>query len=74
MSEKLLKTRIVHKHDIEERWNEKDTFIPKQGEIIVYDRDEQYSYERMKVGDGITSISELPFVTRLSQLELDNAI
>lgn len=74
MSERLLKIRIVHKHDIEERWNEKGIFIPKQGEIIVYDRDEQYSYERMKIGDGITSISELPFVTHLSQSELDNAI
>lgn len=74
MSEKLLKTRIIHKHDTEERWNNKGNFIPKQGEIIVYDRDEQYSYERMKIGDGITSISELPFVTHLSQSELDNAI
>ena len=74
MSEKLLKTRIIHKHDTEKRWNNKGSFIPKQGEIIVYDRDEQYSYERMKIGDGITSISELPFVTHLSQSELDNAI
>lgn len=61
MAEKILNTRIVHKHDIESNWGSTD-FIPKQGEIIVYDADETYNYERLKIGDGITSVSSLPFV------------
>ena len=39
MAEKNIKTRIIHKHDTEENWNKATNFIPKQGEIIVYDID-----------------------------------
>lgn len=60
--EKQIKSRIIHKHDIEANWNRAETFIPKQGEIIVYDIDENYTYERMKIGDGKTTIINLPFV------------
>ena len=52
MDEKIIKTRIVHKHDTEANWNEVTDFIPKLGEIIVYDVDDEYSYERIKIGDG----------------------
>ena len=39
MSEKTLNNiRIVHKHDIEANWLKAENFIPKQGEIIIYDR------------------------------------
>lgn len=61
MNEKILSTRIIHKHDIEANWND-SSFIPKLGEIIVYDIDENYTYERIKVGDGQTDINSLPFV------------
>ena len=41
MLEANLKTRIVHKHDLEVNWikagNAANPFIPKQAEIIVYD-------------------------------------
>lgn len=62
MSEKTLKTRIVHKHDTQENWIKAENFIPKQGEIIVYDRDDTYTYERFKIGDGETNVNDLPFV------------
>ena len=65
MSEKNIKTRIVHKHDTEENWNKAINFIPKQGEIIVYDVDTTYTYERMKIGDGITNVNDLPFFKQL---------
>ena len=61
MSEKNIKARIVHKHDIEANWL-KSSFIPKQGEMIVYDVDSTYSYERVKIGDGVTNVSSLPFI------------
>ena len=60
-------SRIIHKHDIEANWNtaaEKSNLIPKQGEIIVYDRDENYDYERIKIGDGITNVTNLPFIDK----------
>jgi hypothetical protein len=59
--EKQLVGRIIHKHDIEENWNKATGFIPKQGEIIVYDIDDNYNYERFKIGDGNTTVINLPF-------------
>lgn len=29
-------------------------YVPKQGEIIIYDTDETYNYFRFKTGDGLT--------------------
>lgn len=61
MAEKKLNTRIIHKHDTEANWNKATNFIPKQGEIIVYDKDDSYNYERMKIGDGVTAVTNLDF-------------
>lgn len=61
MAEKTLKTRIIHKHDIESNWSKATGFVPKQGELIVYDKDSNYDYERVKVGDGATNVNDLPF-------------
>ena len=61
MAEKTIKTRIIHKHDTEENWNKAINFIPKQGEIIVYDVDATHAYERFKIGDGVTNVNSLPF-------------
>ena len=62
MNEKMFNTRIINKHDIEANWNKAVNFIPIQGEIIVYDIDEIYNYERVKIGDGIRKVNDLPFV------------
>ena len=61
MTEKHLNTRIIHKHDTEANWNKAVNFIPKQGELIVYDIDENYDYERIKIGDGVNNIGKLSF-------------
>lgn len=64
MSEKnTLRTRLVNKHDIEANWLKATNFTPLQGELIVYDVDENYNYERIKMGDGVTNVNELPFVS-----------
>ena len=60
--EKNMNTRIQHKHDIEANWNKAINFIPKKGELIVYDPDENYNYSRVKIGDGISTANELPFI------------
>lgn len=61
MPTSTIKTRILHKHDIEANWLLKEDFIPLDGELIIYDIDENHSYPRTKIGDGKTKISDLPF-------------
>lgn len=62
-NEKIFQSRIQLKHDIEENWSKATNFIPKVGEIIIYDIDENNSIARFKIGDGITNINSLPFVS-----------
>lgn len=54
-------TRVQHKHDTEQKWNSASSFVPLNGEIVFYDADDTYPFARMKVGDGVSSIAELPF-------------
>lgn len=61
MAEKNINSRIQHKHDIEANWNKALNFIPKIAEIIVYDIDELHDKIRIKIGDGVTNVKELPF-------------
>lgn len=61
MAEKTFNSRIVHKHDTEANWLKATSFTPKQGEIIIYDVDASYSYERIKIGDGTRNVNDLPF-------------
>jgi hypothetical protein len=62
MTEKRLNTRIVHKHETEANWILAVNFTPMQGEIIIYDIDENYDYERLKIGDGVKNVNALPFI------------
>lgn len=70
MAEKNLKARIVHKHDVEVNWLLATNFIPKQGEVIVYDIDNTHSYERFKIGDGEQNVNDLPFANDALRAEL----
>ena len=69
---KKLSTRIINKHATAAVWNDTN-FIPLQGELIIYDIDDSYNYERFKIGDGKTIVSSLPFVT-YSRPEIDQAV
>jgi hypothetical protein len=60
-TEKTLKTRVVLKHDTEANWNKATTFIPKKGEVIIYDPDNAHTYSRQKIGDGVKTVVALPF-------------
>lgn len=53
--------RLILKHDIESNWKRAETFVPKQGEIIIYDIDENNNCERFKIGDGVTVVGDLSF-------------
>lgn len=60
---KTFNTRIQHKHDTEANWLKAANFIPLKGELIVYDADENYNHERIKMGNGVTNVNELPFIS-----------
>lgn len=60
-----IKSRIQLKNDTEENWNKAVNFIPRKGELIIYNtessNDNARPFPRLKVGDGITSVVNLPF-------------
>ena len=62
MATKNLKTRIQNKHDTEANWAKATTFKPLAGELIIYDKDSNNAKPRFKVGDGTTTVTNLPFV------------
>ena len=70
MATKSLKTRIQNKHDTEANWAKATTFKPLAGELIIYDKDSNNAKPRFKVGDGITTVTSLPFVA----IDYDNRI
>lgn len=61
MAEKRLYGRAVQKHDTQSNWDQTTNFVPMAGELIIYDIDENYNYERFKIGDGKTDVKSLPF-------------
>lgn len=56
------KLRIKQKHDTEVNWLKATTFVPLDGELIIYDVDDTHSTPRFKVGDGIQVVGDLPFL------------
>lgn len=52
--------RVIQKHGTETDWVNSE-LVPYNGELIVYDPDDSYSYSRFKVGDGVHNVTELPF-------------
>lgn len=69
MAEQIQKARMQQKRDITTNWQMAPNFVPKPGEIIVYGDKEKDKYldpttpSRIKVGDGITPVGELPGIS-----------
>lgn len=67
---KKIKARISQLHGTTEYWNNKIGFIPKQGEIIIYDdyksetdQDDNIIYiPGIKIGTGNAYVQDLPFI------------
>ena len=66
MAEKQFNTRIINKHDTAANWAKATNFIPKKSELIVYDADTANTQPRLKIGDGTTTVINLPFVTDIT--------
>lgn len=56
-----MKARVSNLHKTESEWVKYKSWVPEAGELIVFDPDTTHDYARLKVGDGKTMLSELPF-------------
>lgn len=62
MTEKVLNTRMQQKHGSQSDWEKATNFIPKQGEIIVYDADATCQFPRIKIGNASSTVGALEFL------------
>ena len=62
MATTAIKTRIQLKNDTEAHWLLATNFVPLQGEVIIYSADGTHPFSRLKVGDGTTTVNNLPFI------------
>lgn len=69
MAEKIFQTRIQLKHDTETNWNKAINFKPKDGEVVIYDVDDTHTLPRLKIGDNVTTVKNLPFVGTMTAEE-----
>lgn len=65
-----MKARVSHLHKTESEWQKLGSWVPNAGELVVYDSDSKYSYARLKLGDGSTELSKLPFFIDSTMLAL----
>ena len=56
----MIKSNAVVKVDSEENWNKAVNYIPDTFTIIVYNYENKSP--KVKIGDGIHKVSELPFL------------
>ena len=66
-TEKKIPSRIQQKHDVAANWAKATNFIPKKGELIIYDAEYNTSGVettpvRFKIGNGSATVNALPFV------------
>jgi hypothetical protein len=56
-------------------WEKAKNFIPKKNQIIIYDGlkegDTYVSPPRVKIGDGVRTVSELPFEQEVLKAQYD---
>lgn len=73
MNKKVFNGRFVLKGDVEANWNKATGFVPLDKEIIIYKADENHSVARIKVGDGVTAVQELPVVNEHPQADYEQS-
>lgn len=76
MSERTLGARAGRRHDTEANWLQVTNYVPKAGELIVYDTDATHDAPRFKVGDGVTNVNALPFAAAhsIGSVRIDQTI
>ena len=71
--DKYFNVRVQLRNDDYSNWEKQKDFIPKEGEIIIYNiptkaRDKRIaeaSFQLIKIGDGIKPLKDLPFINSL---------
>ena len=63
MAEKQLSARVIMKHDSQTSWAANSSFVPKDGEIIVYSFSS--GQPPIKIVDGATTVNNLAFVDKV---------
>lgn len=63
MNTNIIYSRSQQKIDTEANWLKAVNFTPLKGEIIIYSKDENFDYDRIKIGDGETKVTDLAFTT-----------
>ena len=53
----MVKEQTLIKKDTSLNWSKAKNFIPKENEIVVY-----IDLNKKKIGDGVTLLSQLPFI------------
>jgi hypothetical protein len=54
-------SHFTPKGDYEANWNKAINYIPQDKEIIIYKPDQNHSEPRIKIGNGINIVKDLPF-------------
>ena len=61
-----MKKQITLKHDLSVNWAKAINFVPKIDELILYDgvmeNGTYVELPRLKLGDGVTKLKDLPFL------------
>lgn len=55
-----LRARVSHLHKTTEEWDALSDFKPNAAEFVIYDAD-GINPQRIKIGDGINLLKDLPF-------------
>ena len=71
--DKKFNARVQHKIDTQKNWEKATNFIPLKGELIIYDIDANNTLRRIKIGDGITPVNDLEFVSSQSDYEQNDS-
>jgi hypothetical protein len=61
IQDKKYNIKSIPFHGTAAEWKN-NSYIPKDGEIIIYDADENYNYKRIKIGNNINNVDALPFI------------
>lgn len=64
----MIKENTIIKKDTLENWNKAKNFIPKENEVIIYTN---VFPNGVKIGDGITKVTDLPFINNEYKVEND---
>ena len=56
----MINTRIQHKRDTTEHWNNARGFIPMAGEVIIYDDYQTKTWTEQEYGETVTKTKNIP--------------